>query len=204
MSWVQLEKLAAAYRRNPTVTAAVALDRGQRRAAEFAETLTNHFVRNHTALENASVAFRFSMDGLYPDWACEYNSELQVFELNLVGVIAFHEECKQALAAMKTLEGRENFSVYRLHAFLAEMRKLPRKWLVFLLLFREKARILEVTQAERRRGTRVTIDPDEDAYMRLLWAFKELEGVVRALNGSDLRAELNITWFEADWIIGGK
>ncbi len=204
MSWLQLEKLAAAYRRNPTAATAAALDRGLRRSLEFTETLTNHFVRNHTALESATVTFRFSADGIFPDWACEYNAEQQVFELNLVGVIAFHEECKQALAAMKTLEGRENFSVYRLHAFLAEMRKLPRKLLVFLLLFREKARILEVTQAERRRGARVAVDPDEDAYMRLLWAFKELEGVVRALNGSDLRAEQNITWFEADWIIGGK
>ncbi|MDD4097605.1 MAG: hypothetical protein PHC30_02430 [Lentisphaeria bacterium] len=204
MSWVQLEKLAAAYRRKPTAATAAALDRGQRRAADFVETLTNHFVRNHTALETASVAFRESEDGTYPGWACEYNAEQQLFELNLVGVLEFHEECKQALAVMKTLEGRENFSVYRLHAFLAEMRKLPRKLLVFLLLFREKARVLEVTQAERRRGARVALDPDEDAYMRLLWAFKELEAVMRTLSGTDLRAELNITWFEADWIIGGK
>ena len=204
MSWRQLEKLAAAYRRKPTSAAAAALDRRQRRASEFTETLTTLFVRNHAALENASVAFRFSSDGVYPDWACEYNAEEQVFELNLVGVLAFQEECEQAQDTMKTLEGRENFSVYRLHAFLAEMRKLPSRLLVFLLLFHEKARILEVTQVERRRGARAAVDPDEDAYMRLLWAFKELESVVRVLDGSDLRAAQNITWFEAEWIIGDK
>ncbi|MGI5922422.1 MAG: hypothetical protein GX945_12770 [Lentisphaerae bacterium] len=206
MSWNKLEKLALAYKRKPTATAALALDRGMRRYRAFVETLSEHFVRTQNSLEDCSASFRFSEDGQFPEWACRFDEERRVFELNPVGVISFHDECVRAQEALQTQEGRESFSLYRLYAYMAELNKLPSKFLPFLMLFREKARVLEVTQVERRRGniTPIVVDSEEDMYLCLLWAFKELEVAIRHLSGVNLRTELNITWFESEWITGVK
>jgi hypothetical protein len=206
MSWIQLEKLALAYKRRQSGRAALALDRGMRRYRAFIETLSEHFVRTQGSLEDCSASFRFSEEGQYPDWACRFDSERRVFELNPVGVVSFHDECLQAQEALQTQEGRESFTLYRLYAYMAELNKLPSKYLPFLMLFREKARVLEVTQVERRRAniTPIVVDSEEDMYLCLLWAFKELEVAIQRLSGLNLRTELNITWFESEWITGVK
>jgi len=206
MSWIQLEKLALAYKRKPTATAALALDRGMRKSGDFIDTLSEHFVRTQGSLEDCSASFRFSEEGQFPEWACHFDAEKRVFELNPVGVVGFHDECTRAQEALLTQEGRGTFTMYRLYAYMAELNKLPSKYLPFLMLFREKARVLEVTQVERRRGniTPVVVDSEEDMYLCLLWAFKELEVAIQRLSGINLRTDLNITWFESEWITGVK
>lgn len=204
MPWLQLEKLVSAYLRNPSERAVTALERRQRRAMPIFETINEHFVRTHPNLENACIGFCESIDGMFPDWTCLYEDEEQKFIINLVGVAKFHETCRQAQEAMKTLEGRENFFIYRLYAFMSEMGKLPFHLFLLLLLFHEKARVLQITQAEKRRGTTVPMEPAEEEYTRLLWSFKKLEEAVSSTNKSSLRADLQITWFEADWSSGEK
>lgn len=206
MSWTQLEKLALAYKRKPSAASAMALDRGMRKYSDFIETLGEHFIRTQGSLEDCSAAFCFSAEGQFPEWACRFTQEQRLFELNPVGVVGFHDECSRAQNALQTQEGRGNFTVYRLYAYMAELYKLPSKYLPLMMLFREKARVLEVTQVERRRGniTPVVVDSEEDMYLCLLWAFKELELTIQRLSGINLRTELNITWFESEWITGVK
>ena len=204
MSWKSLERLSNAYLKKPSAETASALDRSMRRSNAFLEALTVHYIRKHNGMENSSVVFKYSEDGQFPPWACLYDPEQQVFQLNPVGVLEFSRHCVQAKELLDAHGGRENFSVYRLNAFLAELRKLPTRFLPLLLLFQEKARILAITHSDKRRagGAEPPAAPEEeDAYLRLLWAFKELEEVIRNLYGMHLRTECQISWFEPQWIL---
>ena len=176
MSWRQLEKLAKAYRRKPTPTAAAALDRRQRRASEFTETLTNHFVRNHAALENASVAFRFSTDGVHPDWLANTMSE-NALELNLVSA-RIPEECEQALDNATQQEEEISRSTVCMPSWLRCGNCHPSCWF-FCCCSMKRSRIPEVTCAERRRGAREAVDLGRGYVHAPTLGFQELESVVR-------------------------
>lgn len=205
MSWTQIEKLALAYRRNPSTTTALPLDRCLRKAQSFIDKITKFYVKTHTLLEEASAAFAMSAEGVYPEAACEYNPETKIFTINPVGILTFQEACKNAKEILGTSAGRENFSVYRLNAYMSELQKLPSQLLLFLLLFQEKARVLEVTQVEHRRNSvKREIDQSDLEYLNFLWGFRELEHMYKSLNGSNLRSDLHFTWFESEWISGNR
>lgn len=205
-SWAQIERLSAAYRRKPGCDTAAKLDRCLRKAAPFTDKITRFYVRSHAALVESSVVFCMSDgNGAYPDYACEYDPVENVFQLNTVGVLEFRDSCGQSEKLLVTSEGRENFAVYRLNAYKAELQKLPTQLLMFLLLFQEKARVLEVTQVERRRNAVKREDDKSNLeYLNFLWAFRELEGMYHNLSGNNLRSDTRFTWFESEWVSGAR
>ena len=202
MSWTQIKKLGLAYIRKPTVANAESLDRGLGRSAEFLETIARFFVRRRQGLENATVEFCLSDNGVYNGPACEFDAEAHKFRINVIEVLKFEEYCNNAPALLETPEGRGNgnFSVYRLNAYKAELRKLPDYLVFVLLLFQQIAQVLEVTHVERRRAVQKQEIAKEDLdYLNLVWAFLELENVYRNLKGNDLRSDTKFTWFESEW-----
>ncbi|MBQ7649803.1 MAG: hypothetical protein IJS15_02530 [Victivallales bacterium] len=202
MSWSQIKKLGLAYIKKPSPATAESLDKGLMRSAEFLETIARFFVRRRQGLEDATVEFRLSDDGIYHGPACDYNPETQVFRINVIEVLKFQEYCQNAPELIKTPEGRGNgnFSIYRLNAYKAELRKLPDYLVFVLLLFQQVAQVLQVTYVEKRRTLpKQEIDKDDLDYLNLVWAFLELEHVYRNLKGNDLRSDIKFTWFESEW-----
>ena len=202
MSWSQIEKLGLAYIKRPSAATAESLDKGLMRSAEFLETIARFFVRRRQGLEDATVEFRLSEEGVYKGPACEFDKETHKFLINVIEVLKFQEYCQNAPELIKTPEGRGNgsFSVYRLNAYKAELRKLPGYLVFVLLLFQQVAQVLEVTYVEKRRTIpKQEMDKDDLDYLNLVWAFLELENVYRNLKGNDLRSDIKFTWFESEW-----
>lgn len=202
MSWSQIEKLGLAYIKKPSATTAASLDKGLMRSSAFLETIARVCVRRRQGLADTSVAFRLSEDGVYNGAACEFDAEKRVFLINVIEVLKFQEYCQKAPELIQTPEGRGNgsFSIYRLNAYKAELRKLPSYLTFVLLLFQQIAQILEVTYVEKKRSIPKKELAKEDLdYLNLVWAFLELENVYRNLKGNDLRRDIKFTWFESEW-----
>ncbi len=205
-SWTQIEKLSNSYLRKPGEATALALDKCLKRATDFTENLATYFVRKHQKLAEANVAFCMSTDGTFPDWGCQYDESTSTFVLNPIGVILFYKSCLatpvQQLqpTKLRSEKTKEEWSACRLDAYKAELRKLPSQLHLFLLLFQEIARVLEVTYVERRRPPVKQEIPKSDLdYQNFLWAFRELEGAYRYLFGGDLRINTQFTWWESEW-----
>ena len=202
MSWTQIAKLGVAYIRKPSAATAESLDKGLRRSEEFLEKIAKFFVCTRQGLEDATVEFRVSEDGVFNGPACEFDEEGRKFRINVIEVLKFEEYCHAASALIETPEGRGNgnFSVYRLNAYKAELKKLPSYLMFILLLFQEIARVLQVTHVDRRRTLpKHEIEKEDLDYLNLVWAFLELEDVYRRLKGNDLRSDIQFTWFESEW-----
>lgn len=200
MTWIQIETLATAFRQSPGTTTANALDTCLRRFQEPIETFAKLFVQPLIGMQDKNAQFLLSEKGAYPNWACQFNDTQNTFLLNPIGILSFQEECRKAGETAKTQEGRENFKIYRLLAYLQELQKLPFKYLTFLCLFKEVARVMEVTQTDKRRTIHNQPSEAEEDYMSYLWSFKELENAIYKISNIDIRVNYKISWYESDWI----
>ena len=143
-------------------------------------------------------------NGAVPEWACRCDVEAHEFRLNLIGIFRFLEECRHAHEMMNQPEGRANFSVYRMNAYKDQLAKLPSQMMMFLLLFQEEARVLEVAQEERKRSIHAEASPLDIDYINFFWAFRELEKTYRCFKGVELRSDLQFVWHETEWASGNK
>ncbi len=200
MSWMQIEKLAKAYRKAPEKAAAEALDKCLEDFQGPIATFARLFIKPLVGMQDMTARFILSKDGAYPEWACQFDETQNTFYLSPLGILSFQEECANAQKILQTQEGRENFKTYRLLAYMKEMQKLPLKYLAFLCLFREVARVMEVTRTDKRRTVHNPPTEAEEAYMSYLWAFKELENAMQKIQSIDLRADYKISWYESEWI----
>ena len=200
MSWTQIEKQATAYKKAPGPASASSLDRCLADFQGPIETFARLFIKPLVGMQDMTARFVLSEDGQYPEWACKLDEESKTFLLNPLGVLSFLDECEQASTTMQTQEGRENFKTFRLLAYMTELKKLPLKYLAFLCLFREVARVTEVTRTDKRRTVHNPPTEAEEAYMSYLWSFKELESAVQTISNVDLRADYKISWYESEWI----
>lgn len=200
MTWIQIETLATAFKQSPGMTNATALDESLRHFQEPIETFAKLFVQPLVGMQDKTAKFLLSENGTYPESACQFDEAQNTFFLNPIGILSFQEECRNAVETAKTQEGRENFKIYRLLAYLQELRKLPFKYLTFLCLFKEVARVMEVTQTDKRRTVHNQPSEAEEAYMSYLWSFKELENAIKTISNIDIRADYKISWYAADWI----
>lgn len=206
MSWTQIEKQTAVYRRAPTEKNAAALDRLLRRSQPFLEKLTAYFVQTISDFSDASVVFGISEEGDYPASPCAFLAEQNQFELNPVRIA----EAWEAWQAIELPEGydaekqnKEEREVNRLMAFRKEMGKLPTQWFAMLMLYREMARVLRERNPEPMRAGQKPVHSEEELeYTRLLWGFSHVESVYSRLMGGNLRADTGICWFEFAWVIG--
>ena len=165
------------------------------------DALAMLFVHPYAGLEETSVRFLDAGDvEELPSWPVRYVAEENVLVINPVGIFRFREECERAVDLVRTREGREDFAGYRYLAYLAELRKLPSRLFLFLLLLSEVANARRISQVEKKGGQIETAD-DED-YIHLLWGFKELEQFYAASRGADLRTEYGILWYESEWFVG--
>ena len=196
MSWLQIEKQIAAYKRRPGLKSAVALDRVLRASASFLERLTEFYVDIHEPLQNHEVVFQLSEEGRYPEWGCRHDSERNLFIINVMGVDSFYLFCQQKVLEEPSPELTRTEK--RWHCFCRELAKLPRNLFIFLLLFQEIARVLQITEPARRRREELS-QADQD-YFCILWAVRELEGVYLQLAGNSLRNDTQFTWYESEWL----
>jgi hypothetical protein len=206
-TWRHFERLARAYLREdkPRKKVVPELDELGRKVnkSRIVDALAMIMVQNHHGLEDVSVQFvAADENGEYPEWESRFDEEERVIVLNPVGIVRFVYECQEAADKLRTPDARESFKTYRLHAYLAELAKLPSQLALYLHLLREVARQLQVTHVERKGGG--TEEVDDERYMRLLWAFKEMEHFFADEHGVSLRSEYGILWYESDWIIGKK
>ena len=200
MTWTQIETLATAYRQHPGKATAAALDECLRNLQEPIETFANLFVKPLVGMQEKTARFLLSDNGSFPEWACQLDEDRNIFLLNPIGILSFQGECRNASETAKTQEGRENFKIYRLLAYLQELQKLPLKYLTFLCLFKEVARVMEVTHTDKRRALHNQPSEAEEDYMSYLWSFKELENAIKTISNTDLRADYKISWYESEWI----
>ncbi len=203
ISWAQIEKQVSAWKKKPGAGTASALDRSLKRCASQMDRLGAFLVQPHAELSFSKVVVRLSEDGGYPEWGCRYDAERDVFELNAVGIVLFHEHCLEC----REREGVEElpFSERRLVKYEAELSKLPCRLFPMLLLLQEVGRVLEVTQMERRRSTsHQEFDAYDLAYLNFVWAFRQLENIYLKLHGTPLRTDFNFTWFESTWVTGTR
>lgn len=170
--------------------------------SRITEALASLFVQPYQGMDEANVEFLTTDGGPYPDWPAQFDEERKVIVVNPVGVLRFCRECEEAVEALSTAEARESFPSYRYRAYLAELRKLPTQLLLFLQVLREVARSRKITRIEKKGGEIETAD--DERYLHLLWAFKELEGFFSESNGVNLRSEHGILWYESDWVIGKR
>jgi len=196
MSWLQIEKQIAAYKRRPGLKSAAALDKVLKSSASFLEKLAEFYVVTHEPLQKDGVVFQFSENGQYPQWGCRYDSEHDLFIVNVIGVDSFHLFCQQMV--QEELPPELTRTEKRWHCFCRELAKLPRNLFLLLLLFQEEARIMQITEPARRRREELS-QADQD-YFCILWAFRELENVYQQLTGNSLRRDTQFTWFESEWL----
>ncbi|MBT3374407.1 MAG: hypothetical protein HN742_19745 [Lentisphaerae bacterium] len=203
-TWKHIEKLSTVYdgASSPRTGEAEALDTLCRKtnSSRIVDALAALFVQSYQGLEEVSVEFATSSDHAYPDWTTSYSEEEQLVRINPVEVVRFRHGCDESVDVLRQPAGREDFYTYRYQAYLAELRKLPSRHHLFLLLLAEVARVRHITEVEKKGGGVEEID--DEAYMVLLWAFKELETFYRDMNGTSLRADYTISWYESDWFVG--
>jgi len=203
-TWKQYEKAYRGYERAtaPRRTEIEALNSLGRRVnrSRIVDALATLFVRPHPGMEEAAVRFFTQSDSEeFPPWATRFSPEENAILINPIGVFRFRQACSQAKEILRTPEGREDFAGYRRSAYLAELSKLPAHMVLFLLLLREVANARKISRVEKKGGE-IELAEDED-YMNLLWAFKELESFY-ATSGLGIRSEYRILWYESEWIIG--
>lgn len=206
-TWRSFEKLARAYLRGekPRAEVVAELDELGRKVnkSRIVEALAMIMVHPHHGLDEVSVQFALADEnGDYPAWETDFDEEARVILLNPVEIVRFVQECQEAADKLRTPDARASFKKYRLHAYMVELAKLPSQLALYLHLLREVARQLQVTQVERKGGGSEEVD--DVRYMRLLWAFKEMEQFFAREHGISLRSEYGLLWYESDWIVGKR
>ncbi len=203
-TWKQFQKLTRRYEKDVLEKGDYidSIDNLSRRAnsSGIVEALESLIVQQHSGMEEVGVRFFTSNGDDFPQWVTAYSSEEKQIQLNPLGLLKFQRQCDQALKILKTPVARESFQKYRYHAYLAELKKLPVQCLLFIHLLKEVARISEVALVEKKGGGIEEIE--DESYMILLWAFKELEAFFVTNSGVNLRCEYGIRWYESDWIVG--
>lgn len=178
-------------------------------ASRITDALATLFVKPY-GVENGSILFAGTVDGEFPEWRSKCETEIEEVDgdevkrstifINVNGVFDFLAEGAAALEKLNTPEARKSFQEYRYTAYMAQMSKLPPKFVLFLLILQEVATLKRITDVEKKGGE---IEAAIGArYLQLLWGFKELETFFKRTNGLDLRAEFGILWLESDWFIG--
>ncbi|MFO7821010.1 MAG: hypothetical protein R6V56_02975 [Lentisphaeria bacterium] len=167
--------------------------------SKIANALTTLFVHPYD-LEEATVSFHISDNGSNPQWQTRFNEEGMHIEVCVLGVFEFIRKCREASKALDTPEARRTFQHYRYQAYLAELGKLPGQYFLFLMLLRQVASIKHITDVEKKGGEIEVAEGEE--YLKLLWAFKELETFFKRTKGLDIRSEYQILWLESDWFVG--
>ena len=203
-TWKQLEKLAGHYfGKKPVKTAIAPIDELCQRTNEsrIVDALADLLVRHYTGLEKAGIAFALSERKGFPAWTTRFDPDHSLIVVNPVGVFKYQRACMDAVKTLNTPEARESFQLYRLQAFMAELGKLPSRFLLFLLILDQVGRCKEVSKAEKRSTGEVAENID---YLNLLWAFKELETFIAENTGVNLRSEYGIFWYESEWVAGNK
>jgi hypothetical protein len=202
-TWKHFERLHRQYEKSDFADAAKLgeIDELVQKVNEsrIVDALATLFVHPY-GLEEYSLRFAGSEDGHAPEWITRHDNEQKAIDVSVEGVFQFAAECEAAVEALKTPEARKTFQHYRYQAYLAELSKLPSRYILFLLILREVAEARKITDVEKKGGE-IEVATGK-AYLQLLWAFKELEIFFRRTNGLDLRAETGILWLESDWFIG--
>lgn len=203
-TWRQFEKLAKSYLGDG---AGNVKDTGQLQdltqrvnKSRIVDALATMFLAPYAGLDEARIHFLDTEGQPYPEWDIEYDEATCTLLVNPVGVIRFALRCDDSFEKLTTPEARRDFETYRLKAYMAELRKLPCRLLLFTLILRKVAEILKVTEVEKRGGE--TEDVTDGGYMNLLWGFKEVERMYREMKGVSLRAEYGLLWYESDWYVG--
>jgi hypothetical protein len=168
--------------------------------SRIVDALVTMFLVPYSGVEEGNVRFYDPKGGLFPEWSVEYDEEADLFEVNPVGILLFSRACDEAHEELTTPAARRDFETYRLKAYMAELRKLPCRLLLFILILRKVAEVLKITEVEKRGGEREDID--DGGYMNLLWGFKEVERMYREMKGVNIRAEYGVLWYESDWYVG--
>ncbi len=181
-------------------------------SAKIGSALARLFFVNYPDLQDIPVSF-YIHDGEpedYPTtWPTHYTEPVKGTEdikeviakitINPIGVFQFIDDCESAAQLLATPQIRRSFLRYRYYAFLTELKKLPSKVMMFLLILQQVAMIKRVSDVETKHGIEKA---DGETYLTLLWAFKELEIFLSGSSGVELRSEYKISWYESDWSIG--
>ena len=169
--------------------------------SRIADALASLLVIPYPGMETVQVRFIGSEDGKdFPAWMTLAVPEEKLIKVNAVGVLRVAAECRAAATLLKTPEARESFVKYRKLALMTELGKLPTRLLLFLAVLEGVARYKEVSKADKRPTSPEA--PENDEYLNLLWAFKELEIFITETTGTSIRTEFNLLWYEAEWING--
>lgn len=208
-TWRQLEKLARAIVSSdaPAERLLGELEDLSAKAnrSKVVDALQTLFVVEHPGTEGVSVRFMGGRSAVEQDAPTRYDEAEKVILVNPVGVVRFIDQCGQCVEDMKTRQARESFKRYRLCAYQAELSKLPSHLMLFLALLRQVGVVADVTKSDRRVVSGGTPEAEEDTpYLMLLWAFKQLEAVMREVKGTNLRSEYRILWYESDWVTGRR
>ena len=205
-TWRQFERLSRLYcKANPPEAKAVLGLRelaGKANRSRIGDALATIFVHRYGGMEDVNVIFDGGGELGFSDVPASYDAETDTISVNPVGIMKFMTSCVTAPEALKTASARESLEVYRIQAFQAELGKLPSRFLLFLLVLREVANASAITEVEKKCGGIETVE--DGGYMELLWAFKELERVMREMKGISIRSEYTIAWYESDWFVGKK
>ena len=206
-TWKTFEKLTKEYEgaSPPKHDEAQALNELAQKtnSSRIVDALASLFVQGYQGLEEVNVQFYASRNGDgFPAWPASYLEHEGQIVLNPLGILRFRKRCHEAVKAIKTPEGRDSFVTYRFQAYLSELRKLPTEHLIFPHLLNQVAKASQITRVEKKGGGIEEVEDEQ--YMTLLWAFKELDLFFKQSNGRSLRSEYSILWYESDWILGKK
>ena len=178
---------------------------GKANRSKVVNALQTLFVVGHPGTDAVRVNFLGGQAALAECEATRYDDAEKMILVNPVGVIRFIDQCTGCVEDVKTRQARESFKRYRLCAYQAELSKLPSHLMLFLTLLRQVGTIAEVGRADRRPSPGSGVESEEDTpYLMLLWAFKQLEAVMREVKGISIRSDYHILWYESDWITGRR
>ena len=204
-TWKQYEKQVENYlkEKKPLETVVESLNSLAKKAnsAKIGNAIAKLFLSGYENFTDVDVAFYVHDDDpdFYPIFPTEYDEETKTILLNPVGIFQFLEDCDAAAQLLQTPQVRRSFLRYRYFAFLTELKKLPSKVMMFLLVIQQVALIDKIADVETKHGIE---EADGQDYLSLLWAFKELEVFLLGSSGVELRSEYKISWYESDWSIG--
>jgi len=204
-SWKQIEKLVQRFEAAPEPRTAeleaLADLIGRVNASKIADAIATLFVCRHTRLENTSVAFIACDKQRQPvEWITRFCASENTIFVSPLAVFRFYRDCQNAATELKTRHARESFQNYRYMAYIAELGKLPSQLLLFLLVLREVAIILQLSAVEKKGGEMEAVEGED--YLHLRWSFNEMEQFYSTTQGVNLRSEYGILWHESDWIVG--
>ncbi|MFA4944967.1 MAG: hypothetical protein WC789_09740 [Lentisphaeria bacterium] len=195
--------------------------------SKFVNALARLLLEPYPNLGDLQIRFAQSEGKSFPDWLNLTDATAKEIQVNPIGVLAFAARCRaeaardqreanqtetrhKALlngtpeaelpaAAVEPAEP-ETLAQRRMRRFMAQLSKLPSRLLLFMAILDGVARYKEVCKADKRAGSSLPVDTGEsEAYLNLLWAFKELEQLIQDTTGINLRTEYNVTWYECQW-----